>query len=35
VEEELALHDEEGQVVQRPADRQECAEAIIESDGGC
>lgn len=35
VKEELALHEEEGEVVQEPAEQEEPAEAIVEDDLGC
>jgi hypothetical protein len=35
MEEELALHDEEGEVVERPASGEEAAESVIEDNGGC
>lgn len=35
MEEELALHDEEGEVVKRPAESEETAKSIVEDNGRC
>jgi hypothetical protein len=34
VQEELALHEEEGEVVQRPGDDEEAAHFVVEGDLG-
>ena len=35
VEEELSLHDEEGEVMEEPSDGEESTESIIENDLSC